>query len=462
MDRYYNLKNLLLVPIEVLVRDLEPRLYLAANYLENIDNGICVLGPSHFINNLAGKTKIPFLYLAKAYHLQKSFYTNLKRLNSKYVIVDAEGGVYSKWSEANNPRGGCDSKYFNEISRIYFWGESSFVDYKKRYDKFDPEKQSLLTGYPLFDLRKNKFDDYYRSRSDKVEKPDNYLLVNTSWGLINNILPMEDEIKFENGSDHAENVIKTLHKFEADRFLIFLEGVKRISNEHPNLKIVIRPHPVEKSETYIEYFKSLKNVIVSKEGVANEWMVDAKILIHTGCTTAIENFIGGRDSICFVPNCDDQFVPYVPLGVSDVANNADELSLLIKDILGGRSVSADKKKSRMQLVKTIIDNQDYDSGQKIGKDLVKLSLELNQKDTFGLDDIVYWCQSKDFIKSLYRKIRSHFYGNRDLQRRSAEKFIKLDFDQVSEFLCYLENQGITTKKISIKPLSSSAFALYIK
>ena len=73
--------------------------------------------------------------------------------------------------------------------------------------------------------------------------------------------------------------INRLNKINKDSFRIHNEFSKLIEalSKKTNLKIIVRPHPVDKLENY-DYLKKYNNVKVIKKGSISGWIHNAKIV----------------------------------------------------------------------------------------------------------------------------------------------------------------------------------------
>ena len=82
-------------------------------------------------------------------------------------------------------------------------------------------------------------------------------------------------------------------------FKKFSELIEQLSKK-TNLKIIVRPHPVENMENYRSLSK-LKNVTVTKNGNISEWIYHSKAIVHSSCTGGLEASIRGKPTISYLP-----------------------------------------------------------------------------------------------------------------------------------------------------------------
>lgn len=170
-----------------------------------------------------------------------------------------------------------------------------------------------------------------------------------------------------------------------------------------NFNIVLRPHPSEEDIDYwINRFKDKSNVFVSLKGDSNAWICASKVMIHSGCTTALESFICGKISIYYNP-------------------------IMEKDVGAEFSLKAESRSDVLDLVKKCFDNKinrdslfNY-STQSFVNDLVMIKddctaseriVEILEKNDYdddpifiypGWNNVVNKELFKDWIKSLIGK-----------------------------------------------------------
>ena len=65
-------------------------------------------------------------------------------------------------------------------------------------------------------------------------------------------------------------------------------------------------------ETWRNIFASTNNVIIEYSGNANYWILGAKVLIYSGCTTAIEAWAMNKPTFRYHPIPETKFGPFLP------------------------------------------------------------------------------------------------------------------------------------------------------
>ena len=109
-----------------------------------------------------------------------------------------------------------------------------------------------------------------------------------------------------------------------------LEHIKNFlssfSNNNPNKKIIIRPHPGEYSETWINFSKDKKNIeVVIDDKSTCSWIVAAKKCISSNCTTSVEGYLLNKISANYKVYEDEKVEFKLPKLMSCNIKNDDEL-----------------------------------------------------------------------------------------------------------------------------------------
>jgi hypothetical protein len=86
---------------------------------------------------------------------------------------------------------------------------------------------------------------------------------------------------------------------------------------------VLRPHPSEAHGPWAEAAAGHANVQVISEGSVLPWLIAASVLVHNGCTTAIEATALDRPVITYRPQRDERYDFPLPNDLSAEASNDD-------------------------------------------------------------------------------------------------------------------------------------------
>ncbi len=319
------------LPIEIKARELDAKIYLASRLIEK--GFSVVIGRKSGVNYSIFLNKKPFVYFDKGISPRNwNFYSAIRASRGQIVEIDEEGAVSANFDglilSHNNP---CTELF----SLIFTWGK---FQKKVIEDNCKNLKKSVLksTGHPSFDLLHKDLIHYYSklSKSKKRIKPG-YILINTNFATSNGHINFEESKKINENvkgvySEEKKKMHDKAYKFQKTILLEFLKMIKNLSINFPEKNIIVRPHPIERMETYEEDLKYLKNVYIIKEGSPREFILGAEAVIHYDCTTGIESYIAGKKVISYCPFYDENFVSKISMNISVKIDNSEDLIKYIK------------------------------------------------------------------------------------------------------------------------------------
>lgn len=168
-----------------------------------------------------------------------------------------------------------------------------------------------VVGNPRLDLLALRRAGKFMSADDPmVAQLKPYLLVNTNYGSINSIWGDDQRFYAVNkragafAPPNAEQKIKDFWdviawekgNYEAMRALLDWM-LPRLGG----IKIVIRPHPIERAELWSSIAAQHPNVVVVRQSEPHPWIMGAELVVHTGCTTGLEAVLLGRPTLNLLP-----------------------------------------------------------------------------------------------------------------------------------------------------------------
>ncbi|MFC2095143.1 surface carbohydrate biosynthesis protein [Candidatus Bipolaricaulota bacterium] len=316
--------------MEYKVRELDGTLWLAVSLairgykvaigeMSAIAGGIDRIQPDVYIdgNALYGQEKL-------------RRYEELSKKNVKLVVLDAEGGIFYS-NEAYAQRLSMDILQY--VDCFLAWGDAASDTLNTYRPGFSPDRISL-TGNPRFDLVQTKFRQYYaKEHMKRSEEFGAYVLINTNFGTANHFsqhISQETYRKIRKAPPDQEFEI-----YQRELLNHFVEGIDCLSNQFPNLGIVVRPHPSENHATYDRLFASHHNVHVECRGSVRSWILGAIVTIHNGCTTGIEGVLLGKPVIAFRPLAQSKYDQSLPNSVSKCIHTVEGLCDAVSKLLDG-------------------------------------------------------------------------------------------------------------------------------
>lgn len=114
----------------------------------------------------------------------------------------------------------------------------------------------------------------------------------------------------------------------------------------PDVKIVIRPHPSEKIELWQDGYRDQAGVRVVRERNHLPWLLAARVVVHTSCTTGAEAFLLGRPSVSLRPGGHAWHDYYLSNLVNITATDHRQASRQILDMLNGQDLGVGTESER--------------------------------------------------------------------------------------------------------------------
>jgi len=306
------------LPIETKVRELNGKVWLAANLAQR---GYKVaLGELTSLKTHLDLIK-PHIYIGDSAVPKDSrvdLYSRLKRANVAVAVHDTEGGIiYSH----DYYKGRLSSNVLPFVDCFLAWGQETAGIFREVWD----EKSVVLepVGNPSFDLLSRQYRDFYSEEKEAIQsKFSDFVLVNTHFGFYNH---------FDNKTyiDPVKAKFPGLYEFKKKLYFKFVESLHTLSQNNPDINFVIRPHPSESFDSYIEEFASRDNIFVEHNNSVHPWILAAKVVIHNGCTTGVESAMLEKPVISYRPIKNDKWDVHLPNFVSEEAVNIDQLQKYI-------------------------------------------------------------------------------------------------------------------------------------
>lgn len=310
-----------LFPLEVINRDLDYRLFLAA---EAAHEGNRIFVGQHDAIHRLSKSMEGGIYLGQ-YAFRSLFpletterYRDIKSRGFTLIHLHEEGAIYyggpDDWKKALQQR--IDPRVLDETDWVCTWGDfqrDAFLELAPRC-----AEHVRTTGHPRFDLLRPEYRGYYEAEVGTLPRPKSpFVLVNTNLVLANSCIGLDDTFSKVRGYD-ASSPASRVDFFgkwaHNNRILVgFVELVNRLSLAFPSLHFVLRPHPAENMDYYRTIFRGISNVSVMHHGPVIPWLLASELLLHNGCTTGMEAFLADKPVInymsmpegkydCFLPN----------------------------------------------------------------------------------------------------------------------------------------------------------------
>ena len=446
---------LLFIPMEVKVREFHAKLLLA---MIAVENGFrVIIGGKHLLQEqlqLFDKG----IYLDKSIASSKiKWFKRFRKLGNIVTALDEEGLVFPDAISYQNMRV-CEQAL--EQTKIFFaWGQ---VHKQVICDKLPAaEKQIICAGNPRFDMLRPEIREFYTYKAKKIA--DQYgktILVNSNLTLANHA----------KGNDYVKKIFENyltpssdpdfIKKWTASHRKMF-EKVKELlpvlSLNFPEHSIILRPHPTENFNTWKELTQKMSNVFVRAEGYALEWIKASDVLIHFGCTTAIEAYMMGVEAIAYHPINVGEFQQTLPHSLSLKASSSHELVDMVNKILG--HTTPNKKlgqtDERSRIIRENVSSIEGElASDKIVMALKKNNVHGNPQRTVQEQLYKYWLtflfRIKDYKRLLIGPRKEH----------DDHKFPGLELSEVEESIAIMRAVTGRFSGVVAEPAGRTCFLLY--
>ena len=330
---------------EITKRELDSNILLACIAANN--NFEVMVSNSDTIKNLNNKKflKEGIFHTKSLVHGKKKMklHDEIKMNKMSITSLDEEAGlVYDDLTHF------CESRFSNEalskIEKVFCWGKHDFEVLKSMYPSFI--EKFVLSGSPRIDILKNNLKPYWQD--NKNEKKS--ILISSNFNLVNGFLKTSkiiEEIQkqgfFERSKKYKEE-LEIIIPESLKKFNEFKEMIKQLASYFPEENFIVRPHPMEKIDTWENFFSENENIQVNNEGNINFQLQNSKLLIHNSCTTAFQAFMYKIPTLSYEPFESRSQYGKPANKISERIESINSLKDEVKKILDGNFKTSKKEK----------------------------------------------------------------------------------------------------------------------
>ena len=328
----------LIIPVETRVRELDAKLLLACVAAER--GFPVVLGSRVYVHQQI-QAFPRGVYLAKSLRpLSDRMFGILRQLGHDIVAFDEEGlvrfpdDVY--WSRRLSPQG------LQQVAILLGWGEESARIFRESPGY--PGNPIHVTGNPRIDMMRPELRGYYEDQVRGLrDRFGDFILVNTNFAMVNAFvpalnlfLPGQPEVPGDAAVGLPLDFARGLAAHKRSLYGAFHRMVPALAEAFPGRTIVVRPHPSERFDPWQALAERYENVHVESSGNVVPWLLAAAVLVHNGCTTAVEAAVVETPAVAYRPVSSERYDLHLPNQVSHTAADLGELSTCIAGILDGK------------------------------------------------------------------------------------------------------------------------------
>ncbi len=323
-----NKPSTLMIPVENQFRELDAKLLLS-----------CIAAERGFPVVLGSRTFLHFqvasiprgVYMAKSMRsLSNRMFGILRKLGHDIVAWDEEGLIRAPdaqyWERRLSP------KTIQKVAALFAWGPDDARSLRD-YPGYSGAPIHVV-GNPRVDMMRRELRPFYDTEVEAIrERFGRFVLINTNFGWSNHFIPNFATINSKGMP--PDGFMKALMAHRAELFESFKEMVPVLSKALPDHTILVRPHPTESHDPWNAIARHNPNVKVVHEGNVIPWLMAAELLVHNGCTTAVEGYVLGTPAVAYQPVRMPHFDDDLPNALSQRVYDNDELQQTVRSILSG-------------------------------------------------------------------------------------------------------------------------------
>jgi surface carbohydrate biosynthesis protein len=321
-----------ILPCETKSREFESKMLLACVLAER--GWRCIVGSRNEIHFQLHRFP-QSTYLGKDVRFSSAKVLRILRLlGHRFVAMDEEAQFYISRESYRAKR--VDEFVFSHAEALFAWGPENATAWSET--KSYNGASIFTTGNGRIDLLRPEFSKLYLARVEALRKTyGRFVLFNTNFGSINHFLANLSTNVSEDETKSVSRAHDNGYLFHRRKILnAFAEIMPELAREFPGTTFVLRPHPGESVESWEKILSGYKNVFVRKEGSVIPWLMAADVLIHNGCTTALEAYVLRRPVISYQPIVSEEFDLHLPNALGFFSDTLVNLKVQLRDILSGQ------------------------------------------------------------------------------------------------------------------------------
>ena len=440
----------LFLPVETKVRELDAKLLLALAAAEA--GWKVLLGSQREIRRKLHKYP-PGVYLDKSVTISKrEWFKECKRMRHRIVVLDEEGLVYFDDEVFQYLR--LDDEAVSLVDMMLLWGQRQHRSIVNTIGY--PDCSLAVTGNPRIDVLREELRDIYAMSTRRIRSRfGRIILVNASFPLANHYLGSEAmhamyaKYPINRKRPNFYTDWAKVHTAALDNFR---RMIPILPAEFPDHSIILRPHPSENHNNWVEWTKTIPRTTMIAEGSVVEWMAAADVTIQFDCTSGIEAFAMGKSSIAF----DDQIVKGyrqpLPNALSLESSTVSELLQCINNVVDGTAHAMLHNEASYAIATDHIENL----AGPLAIDRIVVALEeVSQDASYSIADRVM--RARRTLGQWRERVRMRRAPKDDVYHH--HKFAETTVDQITERACEMSGALQRFDGVTIEPAGRNCFIL---
>ena len=236
--------------------------------------------------------------------------------------------------------------------------------------------------------------------------------------------------------------------------------IRELSKRFSNLKIIVRPHPSENHEYWEKAISDCVNVSVVHDGNVIPWLLASDVLIHNGCTTAVEAALVNKKAISYMPIKSRSFDYHLPNNLSIKTSNREELILAVGKVLNSSIEEVDA--AAESLLKKHVAGSGQATSSELVLDVLDEYLAVNPHNIkrghlqFFIASLLV--RGRTLVKQFNRRRKGH-RNSKEYHDHRFPGITLADLQSKIELLC---KDNLKLKNIKAKQESKHIFKIYFQ
>ena len=200
-----------------------------------------------------------------------------------------------------------------------------------------------VVGNPRWDLLRPELRGSHAEEVAAIRRQyAPFILINTNFAILNSARRTPEEYRkwfARTGRvdlSMPEDVVFLDEIFAMERAnaAAVRELIRALPARFPDHRVIVRPHPIERAETWSELLRDVPRAQMVREGAAVPWIMASDVLVHTNCTTGVEAFALDKPALSLRPAPLSIYEIYLANLVNYVATTVEEALIQLDRIIG--------------------------------------------------------------------------------------------------------------------------------
>ncbi len=335
-------KKTIILPVDIKSREMDARLLHAAFALQA--GWRVIVGSKTLINRAMWRMPRGVYLFSTFGHGRLLMARALKRMGFASQGWDEEGLVYGDGGQYRRQRLSAETMAL--VDQVFAWGEASATDMRPVAEQAG--KRVEVAGNPRLDLLHPKLRALHEPQAQALrQQHGRFILIptNLSWANPHVIPPEQQPLHADTPPPGREGEFSYL-QYQKRMLERMRALIPTLARAFPDMKIILRPHPVENMQAWQQWIKGLPNVEVIREGPIIAWTLASETLIHSNSTTGLEACLLGKQPIAFTPFESPRHESPLPNGVSIRASSIEDVVQVVEAIRSG-SAGMDEERQKL-------------------------------------------------------------------------------------------------------------------